>query len=399
MTRRYLIFGCATILTTNLAVQGTAQVYQSDLPVSHPAIRYFQDADNVVSRIAKKIDTLPALLDALHINADSQALVFSKTSFQATKISPHNPRAIYFNDDAAVGWVPGGAGIEVAAFDPKQGAVFYILNNGEFKRSEVCLRCHQGPATMGVPGMFVGSVFPNAAGQPHGQGGIITDHRTAFADRWGGWYVNAKRGEQKDRANSVAPDPAEPEALATAGHQNLATLAEFFNPAAYLRPVSDIVALMTFEHQTQMMNYVTRLNWESRMGRVAEADVAAAVDYMLFVDEAPLVEPMEGVSSFTKSFPERGPRDKQGRSLRDFDLQTRLFRYPLSFVVYSPVFDALPDAVREELYRGIYGVLSGKDQRKKFARLTDSDRRATLEILRDTKANLPEYFRTAPVRP
>jgi hypothetical protein len=239
--------------------------------------------------------------------------------------------------------------------------------------------------------MFVGSVFPNSAGQPYGQGGIITDHRTAFEDRWGGWYVSAKRGEQRDRANSIAPDPAEPEALATAGHQNLASLAEFFDPSPYLRPVSDIVALMTFEHQTQMMNYLTRLNWESRIGRVESADVEAAVAYMLFVDEAPLKEPIEGISSFTKSFPGQGPRDPKGRSLRDFDLHTRLFRYPLSYVIYTPSFDALPDAVRERIYRRLYEVLSGADRSPKFAKLPD--RAAILEILRETKSNLPDYFR------
>jgi hypothetical protein len=390
--KRHLIFGCAAVL-------GTAQVYQSNLPVDHPAIRYFQGAgDNPVSRLTKgsaKIDSLPALLEALHINADSQALVFSKTSFQSTRISPRNPRAIYFNDDVAIGFVPGGDGLEVAVSDARQGTVFYTFNpgTGAFTRGEVCLRCHQGPATVGVPGMFIGSVFPNSAGQPYGQGGIITDHRTAFADRWGGWYVNAKRGEQRDRANSIAPDPAEPETLATQGHQNLASLADFFNPAPYLKPISDIVALMTFEHQTQMMNYLTRLNWESRMGRVEDADIEATVAYMLFVDEAPLTEPIEGVSSFTRTFPERGPRDKKGRSLRDFDLQTRLFRYPLSYVIYTPVFDGLPDAVRERIYQRLYAILSGGDRSEKFAKLLDRDRRSILEILRDTKANLPDYFR------
>jgi len=366
--------------------------------VDHPAIRYFLDAgDNGVSRLAKgfaKIDSLPALLEALHINADSQALVFSKTSFQSTRISPRNPRAIYFNDNVAIGFVPGGDGLEVAVSDPRQGTVFYTFNpgTGAFTRGEVCLRCHQGPATLGVPGMFIGSVFPNSAGQPSGQGGIITDHRTAFADRWGGWYVNAKRGEQRDRANSIAPDPAEPETLATQGHQNLASLADFFSPAPYLKPVSDIVALMTFEHQTQMMNFLTRLNWESRMGRVEDADIEATVAYMLFIDEAPLVEPIEGVSTFTKTFPERGPRDKRGRSFRDFDLQTRLFRYPLSYVIYTPVFDGLPDAVRERIYQRLYAVLSGSDRSEKFAKLPERDRRGMLEILRDTKRDLPTYF-------
>lgn len=367
--------------------------------MDHPAIRYFLDAgDNAVSRLAKgsaKIDSLPALLEALHINADSQALVFSKTSFQSTRISPRNPRAIYFNDNVAIGFVPGGDGLEVAVSDPRQGTVFYTFNpgTGAFTRGEVCLRCHQGPATLGVPGMFIGSVFPNSVGQPYGQGGIITDHRTAFADRWGGWYVNARRGEQRDRANSIAPDPAEPETLATQGHQNLASLADFFSPAPYLKPVSDIVALMTFEHQTQMMNFLTRLNWESRMGRVEDADIEATVAYMLFIDEAPLVEPIEGVSTFTKTFPERGPRDKRGRSFRDFDLQTRLFRYPLSYVIYTPVFDGLPDAVRERIYQRLYAVLSGSDHSQKFAKLPDRDRRSILEILRDTKPNLPDFFR------
>jgi len=386
VNQRFLIFGCAAICS--------AQVYQANLPVDHPAIRYLQHADNAVSRLSgEKIDSLPALLERLHINPDSQALVFSKDSFQAAKISPHNPRAIYFNDDAAVGWVPGGAGIEVAAFDPRQGAVFYILDKGEFKRSEVCLRCHQGPATSGVPGMFVGSVFPNSAGQPYGQDAIITDHRTPFADRWGGWYVNAKRGEQHDRANSIAPDPAEPENLDTAGHQNLPALNQFFNPAPYLRPVSDIVALMTFEHQTQMMNFFTRLNWEARLGHVEDADIEATATYMLFAEEAPLVEPVEGVSSFTKTFPQLGPRDRKGRSLRDFDLQTRLFRYPLSYGIYSAAFDALPADIRERLYRRLYDVLSGKDQSQKFARLSPEDRRAIREIVADTKRGLPEWWR------
>lgn len=368
--------------------------------MDHPAIRYFEDAgDNPVSRLAHdpnaKIDSLTALLQALKINPDTQALVFSKTSFQAPKISPRNPRAIYFNDQVAVGYVPGGDGIEVAVADPRQGTVFYTFNpkKGGFQRGAVCLRCHQGPATLGVPGMFIGSVFPNSAGQPYGQNAIITDHRTAFAERWGGWYVNAKHGEQRDRANSVAPDPAEPENLDTEGHQNLPTLAAFLNPAPYLRPFSDIVALMTFEHQTQMQNFFTRLNWESRAGKVEEADVAATVDYMLFIDEAPLVEPLEGVSPFSKDFAARGPRDRQGRSLRDFDLKTRLFRYALSYGIYSPAFDALPDAVREDLYRRLYQVVSGKDQSRKFAKLSDQDRRAIREIVTDTKKGLPDWWK------
>jgi hypothetical protein len=402
-----------------------AQIYAGSLPTSHPAIRYLEaPVDDPVARLSQKIDAgrvrlefregglgyLPSLLEHLGVNPDSQALVFSKTSFQGTRISPRNPRAIYFNDDVAIGFVPGGEGMELAALDSRQGVIFYTLDNRRsdrhsFVRQDVCLKCHQGPSTLGVPGIFVGSVFPNALGEPSRSGAIVTDHRTAFADRWGGWYVNAVRGEQRDRANSVAPDPADPEALDNEGNQNLTTLARKLKPANYLTPYSDIVALMTFEHQTQMTNFLIRLGWEARIAahdnktdNSIDSDIEAAVAYMLFAGEPRIAQPIEGVSSFTKMFPQRGPRDHQGRSLRDFDLQTRLFKYPLSYMVYSAAFDALPDDIRERLYHRLYDVLSSKDQSSKFAHLSPNDRRLILEILRDTKPDLPSYWKTSDVR-
>ena len=376
-----------------------AQIYATNLPADHPAIHYMQGAvDDPVARLINRgvklepregFGYLPSLLEHLGINPDSQALVFSKTSFQATKISPRNPRAIYFTDDAAVGWVRGSDSLEVAATDPQRGTVFYTLNpvDGQprFTRQDVCLKCHQGPATLGVPGIFVGSVFPSSSGMPDRLGAIITDHRTAFEDRWGGWYVTAAHGEQRDRANAIAPDPAEPHALRTEGKQNLTSLVREFNTTGYLMPSSDIVALMTFEHQTQMTNFITRLAWEARMAQSLDTDIEAIVAYMLFADEAPLREPIEGVSTFAKTFPQRGPRDSHGRSLRDFDLHTRLFRYPLSYMVYSAQFEALPDGVRERIWRGVYDVLEGKNPSPKFAHLTKEDRRAILEILHDTR--------------
>ena len=344
------------------------QIYPDNLPNRQRA-----PFENAVTRLGdgKALD-LPALLQAFGINSDSQMLVFSKTSFQAGKIGPRNPRAIYFNDEVAVGWVRGGEGIEVAAVDPRQGVVFYTFNDGKFTHRDECLHCHYGPATAGVPGMFVGSVYPDVAGNPSRDRAIITDHRTPFADRWGGWYVNAARGEQKDRANAVAMDPAEPHVLAP--------LAMKFNPAGYLSPTSDIVALMTFEHQTQFLNLLTRVQWAgvgqaSRPVSGTDDDIEALARYMTFQDEAPLKDPVEGVSTFTKTFPQRGPRDRQGRSLRDFDLKTRLFRYPLSYMVYSPAFDVLPADVRARLWR------------RAFELLKPEDRAAVREILRDTKSD------------
>jgi len=381
----------AIVVILVFASAAAAQTYADNIPIDHPAIHYSSGPfDNPVARLQSQLESgkqldfaegglgyLPSLLHRLGVNVDSQALVFSKTSFQSQKISPRNPRAIYFADDVAVGFVRGGDVLELAALDPQQGVVFYTLdsaktNQPRFTRRQECLKCHQGPATMGVPGIFVGSVYPGVSGLPDRSGAIITDHRTVFADRWGGWYVNAVRGEQPDRANAVAPDPEEPQKL-----EILPSLFKTFNPAAYLSPVSDIGALMTFEHQTQMTNLMIRLAWQSRIDPShLDASIKTLVDYMLFAGEAPLKEPIQGVSTFTESFPKRGPRDRQGRSLRDFDLQTRLFRYPLSYMIYSPSFDALPGSVRARIYEQIY----------------KSGSRATIEILCDTKPGLPSYF-------
>jgi hypothetical protein len=379
------------------------QAYKDNLPVDHAAIQYYTTAvADPVSKLkpAPTADTLAmldSLLRQLGIRTDSQMLVFSKTSFQAPKISPDNPRAIYFNDDVAVGYVRGSDSLEVAALDPRMGPIFYTLtadksNQPQFSRSEKCLQCHQGPNTFGVPGLYIGSVIPSPSGAPlRDDTAIVTDHRTEFKDRWGGWYVNAKRGEQPDRANAVAMNPADPGELVRESQQNLQSLIGKFKPAGYLAGVSDIVALMTFEHQTQMVNYITRVSWQARMGQ--RPDVDELVAYMLFAKEAPLTEPIEGISAFTQTFPQKGPRDRKGRSLRDFDLQTRLFKYPLSYVIYSASFDALPLELRDAIYSRLYEILSGRDQSKGFAYLSAADCRAILEIVKDTKPDLPSYWK------
>ncbi len=383
--------GTLTVILA-LALPVHAQIYSQNLPISHPAIRYFEsELSDPATLLAKELERggaklnfhagamgyLPSLLEHFGVNTDSQAMVFSKTSFQSAKISPHNPRAVYFNDTVAVGYVPGGEVLEVAALDPRQGIVFYTLDTQQaerplLNRRDVCLKCHQGPATQGVPGIFVGSVFPNPSGSPSPAGAIITDHRTAFAERWGGWFLSNLG--PPSRAEAVASDPAEPETLTP--------LRKTFDTANYPTPISDPVALMTLEHQTQMTNLLTRLGWEARIAggegqTPADAEIEAAVRYMLFAEERPLPLPIVGVSAFVQSFPRRGPRDAKGRSLRDFDLQHRLFRYPLSYMVYSPQFDALPDTVKERIYRRLYAALAGT---------------ATAAILRATKPDLPSWW-------
>jgi hypothetical protein len=232
---------------------------------------------------------------------------------------------------------------------------------------------------------------------------VVTDHRTPFDERWGGWYVTGTHGTQRHRGNAVARDPATPAGLVDPANQNLTSLVRFVATDRLLVPTSDLVALMTFEHQTQMINLFTRIGWEARLADhdgTLDVDEAVArragieeiVRYMVFADEAPLSDPIAGVSSFTETFPARGPRDRRGRSLRDFDLQTRLFRYPLSFMIYSDLFDGLPDVIRDGVYARLLVVLKGRADG--FERLPPVDGAVILAIVRETKSGLPESWLT-----
>ena len=117
------------------------------------------------------------------------------------------------------------------------------------------------------------------------------------------------------------------------------------------------------------------------------------VDYMLFVDEAPFTDTIRGSTGFAARFAAEGPRDRRGRSLRQLDLERRLLKYPCSYMIYSPQFDALPASARDAIYRRLWQVLSGQEREKPYTRLASTDRRAIVEILRDTKPELPDYFR------
>ena len=416
-----LIFGlaCGGWLIWALGTSAQAPGETASLPIDHPAIQYdAKPIDDRVTRLARDLASgkarieagpdgpLPALLKALDVNPDSQALVFSKTSFQSARIDPRNPRALYFNDDIQVGFVRGSNLLEVAALDPRQGVVFYSFdvtaNPPQFDRRDACLQCHLSPGTLGVPGLLIASSYTDASGMPAFRGGQrITDHRTPFEDRWGGWYVTGTHEGMRHLGNAVGHDSAHPELLDMRDTQNLTSLSKKFDAGGYLSPASDIVALMTLEHQTRMVNLMIRTGWEARIADPAarvqlDTDIESLATSMLFADEASLHGSVQGVSTFTKTFPERGPRDRKGRSLRDFDLQRRMFKYPLSYMIYSEAFDALPEDVRERVYRRLYEVLTGRDQSPKFKRLSAEDRLAVLEILRDTKSSLPDYWNSVP---
>jgi hypothetical protein len=405
-----LLFGAAGALVVYL-VPAPAGGQPSSLPPSNDAVaRLEQRLERGEASLEYRpgLGYLPSLLKLLDINADSQVLVFSKTSFQQALISPKNPRAIYFNDDVFVGAVPGGQVFEVSALDPVRGVVFYTLGMQQSQKphlertSGVCEQCH-GPVSVLVPGLMVTSVIPDSEGTPFFTGAFfnITDHRTPIDQRWGGWYVTG--ASEPHLGNAIAPDPKHPTELETKGTQNLTSLIGKFDTSKYLEPTSDIVALMTLEHQTRIINLITSISAQARsLAEKGKFDAATTVrldsavedivSALLFADEAELHRPVKGVSSFTQTFPQRGPRDKRGRSLRDFDLHKRMFHYPLSYMIYDGIFDTMQDNVRTRVYRRLYDVLSGQDSTPKYARLSREDRTAILEILRDTKQNLPDYF-------
>jgi hypothetical protein len=346
---------------------------------------------------------LRSVLKALDIPVESQMLVFSKTSFQAPRITPTNPRAIYFNDHSSVGFVRGGEVLEFLVQDPTQGSMFYTLDNTpastfEFKRNNVaCILCHTSDATENVPGPFIGSVYPEKDGTTAYGPATTTDHRSPFETRWGGWYVLGSHRGDRHLGNAVALDRSDLASMVTPESVHLKSLEGRFDLNGYLTPHSDIVPLLVIEHQAHMMNLITRIGWEARIGaeigRPLTQTAAELVDYMLFVDEAPLPGPISGPSGFEKIFATTGPRDSRGRSLRDLDLKTRLLKYPCSYMIYSDAFNALPEPAKDAIYARTWEILSGQDTSARYAVLSRADRQAIVDILDATKPDLPEYFR------
>lgn len=355
-----------------------------------------------------------SVLETLKIPIESQMAVFSKTSVQAQLINPRNPRTLFFNDSVVVGWVRGGF-IEVASESPQQGIIFYSLpqesqEKPRFERKNDCLTCHDSYDALSVPGMLVRSNFigPNLM-TLRSLGSYNTDHRSSLEQRWGGWYVTGNSGSIRHLGNAIVTNINNPESTVGPETLNLDSLKGKFDTNAYLSPYSDIVALMIFEHQMHIMNLFTRLGWQDRytlshqsvergfQQRYLRDTINDLVDYMLFVDEAPLANPIHGTSGFTEKFSGEGPHDNYGRSLRQLDLERRLMRYPCSYMIYSEAFDALPTEARQAVYERMWQILSGKDRSPKYARLSLVDRRAVVEILRETKNGLPDYFQQ-PVR-
>lgn len=425
----------ATMLSpvgAQIAVRNQGYIPYDDAPIHYRS----DDISDPVAKLQRRLDAgkarldyagdgehgyLRSVLSQLDIPVSSQTLVFSKTSFQYPKISPQHPRALYFNDDIYIGVVHEGKEIEVISFDHQQGAIFYILHEQKaeqprFQRAELdCTQCHIAAGTRGVPGVLLRSVHPTASGAlATGARSYITDQDSPLSQRWGGWYVTGPLAE-KTLANAVAGADADPKA------PKLDALpAGSFEASRYLTATSEDVALLVLAHQTQAHNLITLTNYRTRIALHGWGGDAALgspppldalpedvreqitrpaeqlLGYLLFANEAALPgldgKRFAAGSAFAREFSARGPFDSKKRSLREFDLGTRIFRYPLSYLVYSEAFDGLPEPAKGYVYARLLQILEGKDDSGEFDALSAEDRRAILEILLETKPGLPEAW-------
>ncbi|WP_442510952.1 hypothetical protein SH528x_002603 [Novipirellula sp. SH528] len=425
---------CAVVAIQCLMVDSaSAQLSYERTPIEYSTTASNDPVARLLTRLSaekqslsndEKYGYLPALLRELDVPVDSQTLVFSKTSLQRHLISPSNARAIYFNDETYIAWVPGGEVIEIASTDPMLGTVFYTVAQGQtnttgklIRHNDRCLFCHGSTDTGRVPGLIMQSVYTNADGdRVFPSRSIPTDPRGPLAGRWAGWYVTGTHAAQSHLGNLMLSSGDEVQPKESINTGNIVDLSPWLDVSKYLIPDSDLIALMVLQHQVSMHNRLTEINHKTRLyqsdvktihdandnapsrppdDRESDEDAFVfsqlaerLVDGLLMVDEPLLSDKISGTSSFTKSFQTRGPTDLQGRSLRQFDLRTRLFKYRCSYLIYGDSFDAIPDPVRTRALQRLRTILSQDSPEAKYSSMSREERTAILQILDATK---PEF--------
>ena len=348
------------------------------------------------------------LLDALDISKHSQVLVFSKTSLQIGLISPKTPRAIYYNRDVYVGYVPGGV-IEIAAMDPQLGAVFYEADFRNSARDEIftretkaCLSCHSGSRTEGVAGVFVRSVHAGADGHVLGnRAEFLSNDSLAMEHRWGGYYITGSGPDVLHIGNQLFSETNEPVPM-DLWYENLNSVIDTHH---YLTPKADILALMLLEHQTRVHNVMARASLQLRRkefvdlafegvpgfsandGEEAlERWVRDIVAVLTFADEAKIGgDGMQGDEEVEMALRKMAPVASSGRSLLDVRLHPRVMKQRCSYMIYSGMFRGLPDSLRLGVLQRLRAVMAGKDP--EFDHLGTKERKRIDLILRETVAD------------
>ncbi|MEM1353571.1 MAG: hypothetical protein AAGC44_11715 [Planctomycetota bacterium] len=367
---------------------------------------------------------LQKMLELTGVSSHSQVLVYSLTSHQDAIIRRNNPRAIYFNDEVYIGYVPGGV-IEYSDVDPVHGTGFYVLDQTETQHpltlheTQSCLLCHEGGRTNYNRGLMVRSVFVRENGFPYtSSGSFLVSHDTPMKDRWGGWYVTGEHGAIRHMGNVIASEPVDGgrARVDREAGANITDLSPYFDPTRYLATGSDIVALMVLEHQVEMHNLLTQggivINEQlARSRSIAEQlgepfDPAASntlqqvlrskaqkiLQHMLYLDEVVLENPVRGDEAFTREFRANRREDAAGRSLKDFDLDTRMFRHRCSYMIYTQAFELMPELLKAAVLDRLAHGLKPETKDSLFEHLDAAEREAIHTILRETHAGYAAHI-------
>lgn len=337
---------------------------------------------------------LLSLLKLLEVPVSSQTLVFSTTSLQLSFISPRNPRAVYFTDDIYVGYIPGGR-IEIVSLDPELGGIFYIFDiprddrRLRFERSNRCMNCHASDDTGYVPGLLIKSVIPGPTGGSldafrQRQSG----HGIPFEDRFGGWHVTGKHNITNHWGNLTG--------RYIAGNITKITnnFGQNFSVDKYPVPTSDILPHLIHEHQVGFVNRVVEAAYRARTiqhlnpgapteEQTKELDDQARilVRYILFADEVPLPGPIEPDAAYKSDFLQNKRVSKNGASLKDLDLNTRLFKHRCSYMINTPVFDKLPSILKQRVQTQLQAALTNDPA---YSYLPTEEKNAIRAILSET---------------
>ncbi len=375
---------------------------------------YFSDAENLEDwERSDSNGYLEPFLEAFDIPAASQTLVFSKTSLQASRIRPQNPRAIYFNEEIYVGWVPGTKVLEISAPSPETGTNFYTVEMNSvppklIRETHNCLQCHGGSFTRDVPGHLVRSVYPDLSGQPIFKAGTrVVDQTTPLSERWGGWLVSDTEAAHK--GNALYRETSDGAAFNS-----------YFSSAdvpsrGYPSLGSDIVSHLILNHQAQLhtlladLTIATRrafhdqhvmdalLKREEPISDSTKRRIKHASDkvlkYMFFADEADLPKVDLSQSEMAAEFQERGPKDSKGRSLYQLRMNRRMFRYPFSYIVYTDTFNDLPREALDYLWPEIERILDPATRPEGYSHISRRDKIAIKEILLETHPSAKRYWK------
>ncbi len=408
--------------TTPVTVQ---QIKLSDaIPFGRVPIDYFGiEADDAIRLLQRRIELSQVTLEAddqhgfllsllrhLNIPVESQLLVFSKTARNPDLISPRTPRAVFFNDEVSVAWIPTARELEITALDPIKGATFYTLSQplrdqakqpakpGEarFSRNSQCLACHAGRSSLDVPGWLVRAFQTDGSGKPS-EGYSQVTHQLEYPKRWGGWYVTGAPQSFAHRGNLIGSEENERAKEQPTLRTALADLKSLKLNAEYPAPGSDVVAHLVYNHQVHGLNLLIRVGMEARLDRRSDAE-DQLIRYLVFADEPKLEVPLDEITSnsvYRRGFqalgksegrllnPQQGKRPSTvpPRTLRRFDLQSRVFRYRLSYLVEHRLFESLPTECRSRLVQRILDGLRADEPPEEFQHLPVEERRAIVEIV------------------